>query len=196
MDEVSRYGSTGNLKAQKLTFLVELAGQKNGIRSAHYKFFRYQLGPYSRHLANDLSDLEAAGLLVKTTRSLTARGRFLHDYIRGAIRDDGLDADASLGVISGVATRYGRRSGAWLATHVYGLTVPVIDLGTEQRVRDVDFFIDILDPLHTAGLADVQLPADLVQDINDEIRMPTDRLKPEHPTYRQSVRRALSRIPA
>ena len=41
----------GNLKAQKLTFLLELDALRDSSAIGHYRFFGYQMGPYSADLA-------------------------------------------------------------------------------------------------------------------------------------------------
>ena len=199
--EVSKKASAaGNTKAQKLVFLAELQGQEAGIALSHFKFFRYQYGPYSAFLANDITALEDVGVITKSSRRLTKRGHFLHDYVLGALSDDGRagPTTAAVDIVGRVAKKYGVWAGKSLMEHVYGLTVPVIDFGGQRlRVVDIPVFVDILDPVHTADLQDVQpLPSDLIDDIQSELAIPEERLRPEHPSMKRTVRAALSAIPA
>lgn len=63
-DEVNRTNDIdGNTKAQKLTFLLELLGQKAGIRSGHLRFSRYKYGPYSWELPSCSTSLRMVGSL-------------------------------------------------------------------------------------------------------------------------------------
>ena len=50
----------GNLKVQKLVFLAEIEGQSKGFKAAHYRFFRWNMGPYCAALANHMTNLEDA----------------------------------------------------------------------------------------------------------------------------------------
>ena len=187
----------GNTKAQKLMFLTELKAQQLGIALAHFRFFRYQLGPFSKDLACDIENLEDAGLLYKSSRRLTKRGRFLHDYVLGALEDDGLDHKVmeALELVEEIGATYGKKHGTALMNLVYGLTVPVSDWGRDEKVVNIPAFIDILDPLQTPGLVDIQpLTDDLIQDIKNELSISAAELEPDHPTFRQSVRRGLSNI--
>lgn len=187
----------GNLKAQKLVFLVELKAHKQRIKAAHYKFFRYQLGPFSADLANDVRCLEDLGLVTKSTRALTDRGRFLHDYILGSLASDA-GTKSALNIVEQVASEFGQKSGKALMNIVYGMTVPVFDLGgREKKVRDIAVFLDILNPVFTPELEEVQpLSDDLIADIEAELALDPDRLEPNHPTFRQTVRRALEKVSA
>ena len=192
--------ASGNLKAQKLVFLAQLQGQQTGIALSHFRFFRYQLGPYSAFLANDITALEGVGVVTKSTKRLTNRGQFLHDYILGALKDDGREglATAALGIVDGIARRYGGRTGRSLMDHVYGLNVPVVDYGGQRvLVAEIPTGLDILDPAHTDNLEDIQpLPPDLINDIQSELAIPAERLRPDHPSMKRTIRQALSGVPA
>ena len=144
---------------QKLVFLAQLQGQRTGIVLSHFRFFRYQLGPFSAFLANDITALEGVGVVTKSSRRLTNRGQFLHDYILGALKDDGREGltTAALGIVDGIARRYGGRTGRSLMEHVYGLTVPVIDYGG-QRVRVAEIPGVLLCDLNPDGAGPIQGP--------------------------------------
>src|SRR5208282_4992798 len=71
----------GNLKIQKLAFIYELRGQEKNFKAAHYRFFRYTLGPYSKTLANDVLELKRFGFITSTSNQLTARGKFVLEYL-------------------------------------------------------------------------------------------------------------------
>jgi uncharacterized protein YwgA len=63
----------GNLKLQKQVLLNELARIKSNIGGLYYKYFRYQLGPFSAELASDFQWVTNVGLAHKTTDKLTAK---------------------------------------------------------------------------------------------------------------------------
>src|SRR5688572_11084522 len=80
-EAVGRHGAIdGNLKAQKITFLYEVTGQRKKIRAAHLRFTRFKNGPYSWQLADMIEMLEAGGFIDAGTRALTERGRYVLDY--------------------------------------------------------------------------------------------------------------------
>ena len=145
----------GNLKAQKLTFLLELYALRKSSVVGHYRFFRYQMGPYSPDLANDIRELETEELLSRSGRHLTPRGVFLHDYVAEMLSGNA-DLQMVTTLTSEVATSFGKKSGAALMNMVYGMRVPVFDLGREMKVLHIPSFLDILDPVHTPNLREIQ----------------------------------------
>ena len=189
---------TGNLKLQKLVFLAELLSHKAGRAFAHFRFFRYNLGPYSPMLANDIITLENTGVLARGSKNLTARGEFLHEYVFGALVDDGLgdSIDYAINVVGQIVQKHGKLTGAELKSHVYRLKVPVIELGqTVVQVDKIQPFVDILDPIHDEALKGVpRLPADLVEDIREELKTSSAQLKPHGHLVRRAIKKALSDV--
>lgn len=193
-DSVNRISRIdGNLKVQKLIFLLELKGQEAGIKAAHYRFFRYQFGPYSGDLAGDTEILETLGFITKSSRQLTTRGRFLLEYVSDHIRSSEQAKDA-IAIADRVSNEYGRRSGPKLTDIVYAMKVPVYDLGgSVQQVRAITTGLDILDPVNSP-LNEVQ-PFDesVLGDLEEEFSIPIAHLEPTSPSYRAAIKGALSR---
>jgi uncharacterized protein YwgA len=195
LDTVSQLGSQAdNLKLQKLTFLHELMAQSEGLRSAHYKFFRYNLGPYSKVLANDVKLLESSGFVTKTTRQLTKRGRFLLELLSDQVAESP-GAVRALELVNRVSHDYGKMSSPRLVDRVYAMKVPVYDLGGRvEKIRNVAMFLDILDPLNT-DLGEVQpFSPDSKELIEEEMSLDPTELEPSSASYKAAVQGALDRI--
>ncbi len=140
--------ATDNLKVQKLTFLHEFAAQGEGLATAHYKFFRYQFGPYSKVLAKDVELLEGLGFITKTSRRLTKRGQFLLEAVLGEMRESPGGKRATE-LIQTTAVSFGKVPSPKLVDMVYSMKVPVSDLGGEvTKIRDVEMFLE-----HSRSLA-------------------------------------------
>lgn len=184
---------SGNIKAQKLTFLLELRALRAELALGHYRFFRYQMGPYSADLAEDIKLLQREQF-IRPNRSLTKRGEFLRDFITESLADND-HLRLTNDIVHAVVVDYGEKSGVDLMEMVYGMKVPVFGYGREMKVRDIPTFVDILDPAHTPELRAVQpLPKDLIDDLDAEFAIDPARLEPGHPSYKQTVRRVLDRI--
>lgn len=76
-----------NVKVQKLTFISEVQGAELRLKTAHYPFFRYNFGPYSKELAKEVSFLEALGFINNESRELTSRADVILRYIQPEIDD-------------------------------------------------------------------------------------------------------------
>lgn len=181
----------GNLKIQKLSFIFELKGQEKGFKSAHYRFFRYNNGPYSRFLANDVLELKEKGFITRNSNQITRRGEFLSEFIKLNAPIKGANQKA-LEISDEVVKEYGKYSGPQLTNIVYKMVVPVVDLENKlMKVRDIAACTDILDPIRNQNAEDVVLPDDLVSDLKEEFQIPPDRLNPNNPEVRAQAVRAL-----
>ena len=184
----------GNLKVQKLVFLAELNGQAVGLRNGHYRFFSYQYGPYSTHLAQDVGTLETLGFIAKTSRQLRQRGRFLLEYLDDYIKRSG-EAIQALEIINQVVGEYGKLRGPKITDVVYRMQVPVHDLGGElERVRKIPLGLNILDPVNTK-LVDVRpFDEEILKDLEEEFSIPAEDLQPTSRSFRETVGKAVARI--
>jgi len=182
----------GNTKLQKMTFLSELKGKEEGLRTAHYRFFRYTYGPYSPTLSGDVERLEELGFITKSSRKLTKRGEFLVEYVSDAIRHSAT-AVRAIDIIQEIAKTYARSTGTSLMNRVYGMTVQVHDLGGDLRkIRDVPMFLDILDP-ECEPLNEVQPFGDeLLHDLKAEFAIPPENLELSSRSFQQTLTGALS----
>jgi uncharacterized protein YwgA len=184
----------GNLKIQKLSFIAELKGIQEGIAATHFKFFRYNLGPYSKDLANDVKKLIEFGLIT-TTHRLTKKGVFILEYIGPAVKQSE-SATKAVEIIESAARTYGKKTGPQLKDLVYKLKVPVYQLDNEvQRVEDIELFTDIFNPTQTDGLKETSpFSEDMIEAIEQELDLPLDTLDPNHIEYQRTIESALCRI--
>lgn len=184
----------GNFKIQKLGFISELRGQEVALRAAHYKFFRYNHGPYSKDLANDVGFLKERGFIDNLNR-LTNRGRYLVDYIKPEIAGNERSA-ASIGIINEVCDEFARFPGIELKHRVYEMSVPVIDYNNcRLKVKDIGFFTDILDPVRMADLKEsANFPDDTLDDLKREFCIPPETLDPANESVKAEALNFLQRI--
>jgi uncharacterized protein YwgA len=181
-----------NLKVQKLTFLSELEGINNKICVAHYPFFRYRLGPFSKELANDLTFLEKFVFVDSESRELTARGKFILEYVHSAL-EESEDAKSALALAKQVCDKYKNYRSSALVDIVYGMTVPVDEWGGKPcMIKDIPECTDILNPLN-ASIRDVQLSPELLLDIDEEFAIPPEQLQISRPAVAESINAALRR---
>lgn len=193
---INQYGQIeGNLKLQKLVFICELKGLQESLKPFYFRFFRYSLGPYSAELANEVKFLENAGFIVSTTKRLTRRGRYVLDYVKAAAGET-KKVTRTVSIIKEMTRRYGRHSGDRLKKLVYGMEVPVYDLGGRiEKVENIPLFLDILNPTGMRGASLTQaFDRRLMQDLAEEFAITEDDLKPESPVHRQIVSAAIQRI--
>jgi uncharacterized protein YwgA len=191
-DSANRIGSIdGNLKIQKLGFIFELKGQEKNLKSAHYRFFRYNNGPYSRFLANDVLLLKAKGF-ISSSNQLTKRGHFLTEFVGLNTKIEGLSKEA-IKISEEVSREFGKYSGPKLTSIVYKMTVPVIDLENKpMKVRDIDVCTDILDPVRNPESREIHLFGnELIADLNEEFEISSSRLDPGNLAVREEVISAL-----
>jgi uncharacterized protein YwgA len=183
----------GNFKIQKLGFISELRGQEAALRAAHYKFFRYNHGPYSKDLANDVGFLKERGFIDNFNR-LTDRGKYLIEYVRPEIAANELSA-ASIDIVQEVCDEFARFAGIELKRMVYEMSVPVIDYNNcKLKVKDIGYFTDILDPLRLDLKESANFSEDIIDDLKNEFCIPLERLDPSNETVRAQTLDLLQRI--
>ena len=195
-DQTNKFGQIeGRLKIQKLTFLCELEGIKKKTPPLYFRFFRYTLGPFSPELANEIKVLGELGFIATTTGRLTPRGEYALGYFETGIQASE-EARKSLKIIKDIAKHYGKRSGQQLMSFVYGLKVPVYDLGgKEMVVKAIPAFLDILDPAHMQDITKAEiLDKQLIRDLLEEFAIPSEDLKPGSPARRAAVSAAIRHI--
>jgi len=180
-----------NFSIQKLSFISELNGRLENLRSAYYKFFRYKNGPYSSGLANDVRQLESLGLIDPESRVVTDRGRFFLDYAQPEVEESDT-AKASLQAINNATKKWGKLRGWQIVDAVYALSVPVDDLnGTKMKVSDIPLHTDILVPWKFSGRDAISFSEDMVSDLEAELSIPAAHLDPDSPELLARVSDAL-----
>lgn len=189
LDAAHRKGrrSVSNAIAQKLTFLTELQGREIQLKAAYYRFFRFNNGPYSKALANDITFLEEGGFIDPETRELSQRGYFLFRYVKPEIERSELGLQV-LQLIDQVCVEWDKYRGWDLVKAVYQLTVPVDALNGERMLVDkIPMLTDIIIP-ERSDARDVQpFAPEIVDDIYSELSLSPERLDPDNPALWESV---------
>lgn len=142
----NEYGDMrGNLKHQKLVFIVEKELIDNKIRAVHFKFFSYTLGPYSKELAEDIKALIKNGFITSCGK-LTKRGCSLLSQCKERLFNINKNGDIAH-LISQNVKNYARFDGEKLKSIVYSLKVNPHDLPHQElKVKDIPMFYDIFVP--------------------------------------------------
>ncbi len=181
-----------NLKIQKLTFISEdKAREEDKLKAAHYPFFRFNLGPYSKVLANDVRTLEDLGFVHPETRCPTERGRYILDYVQEFIKQS-KEAQHSLKILSNVCKKYRDVKSSKLVNIVYKMEVPVVQFnGKVMTVRDIPLHTDIIDPA-LENLSDIPVfTQEALDDLQVEFSLSAEDLDPDKPENVLFARAAL-----
>lgn len=178
-----------NLKIQKVVFISEDEGRKKGIAVADFKFFRYDLGPYSKALANEVRRLVDFGFIDPETLQPTKRGKYILEYLT-ELSSESETTKASLDILDAVCKEYGSIKSSRLVDTVYRRNVRVSGLGgTEMRVRDIPPCTDIIDPIRDGLQAVAEIPEDLLEILEVELSLTAEDVDPDNP---ENVRLARS----
>jgi uncharacterized protein YwgA len=182
-----------NLKIQKVIFVSENEARCAGLAAAHFPFFRYNLGPYSKVIANDVRRLQDLGFIDKETLQPSERGQYILEYVARLISQSE-SAKTALGVLQEVCRRYRDTKSSRLVNIVYAMKVPVFGLGgTVMQVKEIPAHIDIIDPSRE-GLADVSVFSDeSLEDLKAEFELSAEELDPDNPTNVKLAREVLHR---
>jgi hypothetical protein len=182
-----------NLKIQKIIFISEDKARREKLAAAHFPFFRYNLGPYSKVVANDVRRLEDLGFIEPETKKPTKRGQFVLAYL-DEFAQASKEASQALSILGGVCKSYRDFRSSQLVDAVYGMEVSVIGLNGEiMRVRDIPLCTDILDP-NREHLKDFSaLPDDVVEDLKTEFSLTSDALDPANPSNIDLARAILTK---
>ncbi len=184
--------SIDNLRIQKLGFRSELKGQSAGNLPAFFKFFRYDLGPYSKELAWQIRGLEERDFINSETRCLTWRGEYLLDYIEPEIQQHEAARRAIETIRETCEECRSIRASSTLVDQTYELRVPVAGMGNQiMRVKDIPMNTDIIVPPHS--LPHPMLSTDAIADIEEEWQISASSLDPSTPEFNEAVDAAYSR---
>lgn len=171
-----------NIKAQKLTFISEIEGAKQNLIAAHFPFFRFTYGPYSKELANEVRFLETLCFVDSESRELTDRAKLILRYIQPEIEKSEV-AQIVLRIVDEVCEEYKRfESFPTLVNLVYEMVVPVVDWdNTPTRIKDIPECVDILRPDSLQAREVLPLPWDLIEDLKSEFSLSMDELGLDSP---------------
>jgi len=184
----------GNLKAQKLPFLIELKGLERGILSLHFKFFRHHYGPFSKELWDDF-DYLIQSEFITSSRKLTKKGQFIVEYVSEDMQKSDVGQKAR-DIIDETIKEFGRKSGHRLKDIVYNLKVPVHYYGNEyKKVKDIDHYVDIFVPAEEPDKVDVpSLSEEVIFIIEEESNLALSHLDPSRPHYKHTIKEATQRV--
>jgi len=182
-----------NLKIQKIVFISEDEARKIKLAAAHFPFFRYNLGPYSKVLANDVRKLEDFGFIDPETKHPTERGEYILAYVKECTSTS-KQATTVLEILKGVCTEYRYTRSSDLVDIVYNRSVSVVGLNGEvMKVRDIPPCIDILFPVEERLAEPIRFPKELVSDLQTEFSLSAEDLDPNNPVNIKLAREAMSR---
>jgi len=186
------FQSIDNLRIQKLGFRSELKGQEEGNLPAFFKFFRYDLGPYSKDLANQVRALEERDFIDTETRCLTWRGEYLLEYVEPEIRKFEVAQRAIETIRKTCEECRNIRASSSLVNQTYELEVPVAGMGNQiMRVRDIPMNTDIIVPASFVPLP--MLSPETIADIEEEWEIPSSSLDPSTQEFNDAVDSAYHR---
>lgn len=181
-----------NLRIQKTAFLTELKGREQHLKSAYYEFFRCNLGPFSKGLANDVICLEAQGFIDSESRELTERGKYLCRYVQPEIEKSS-SAQEALAIAKAIGKDLRPLGSPQIVNKVYALRIPVDGMGSKIfRIKDIPLHTDILIPNRDITSRDVDvLSDDLVEEIDAELNISPLALDPTTEAFQTSVENSL-----
>ena len=124
-----------DLKAQKLTFLVEKQFVQKRLRGLTYNFFRWHKGPYCAALSNDIRALMASGLLERTPSGfmLTKDGEDLMSQCDELLGRNG----SFMGIIDSVLKDYASLPPDEIKETVYKVSIFVPKLRKVMKIEDI-----------------------------------------------------------
>jgi hypothetical protein len=182
-----------NVVIQKVAFLTELEGRRQGIKTGYYRFFKYKHGPFSNALSWDIADLEKGRFIDSESGELLDRGRYLLDYVRSELDSSPLTNDV-MRVIHKISESWKSRRGWDIVDAIYQLRVPVDALqGQNMFVRDIPLKTDILIPEWSPAQDYSPFSARVVEDIEEELNISPSALDPSSEEFSSSVTDAYHR---
>lgn len=136
----------GKLKLQKLLFLIEWALMKNGLKGLHYKFFRYNNGPFSKNLAIDYSFLVKNRNINSTQNILSDDGKnVLKVFLSYSEKEQTNSIFFKL--FDTEIKKWGRFYGNQLMNLIYQMKIEAYDIPKKElKIKDIPTFCDILVP--------------------------------------------------
>jgi len=158
-------GISGNLKLQKLCFLGEWELMKSEAKGLHFKFFRYNNGPFSKDVAEDYKFLAQKRRVYGSIYQLTPDGEILLDSFLKSTRDIS-DNAIFFDILDKVIKKWGNYFGQALMNEVYKMKIKPHDYpDREMTIRDIPIHSDILVPEMWNNFVKLfDLPDDLVED--------------------------------
>jgi hypothetical protein len=163
-----------------------------GNLPAFFKFFRYDLGPYSKELANEITGLEMRDFVNSESRCLTWRGEYLLEYIEPEIRRFKA-AQHAIETIKAVCDECRSiRTSSRLVDETYQMKVPVAQFDDRiMRVRDIPMYTDIIVP--DPSLCPALLSNEMISNLEEEWKISPSSLDPASEEFQEAVDAAFQR---
>ena len=131
----------GITKLQKYTFLSEDAMNEDSIKGLNYNFFRYNYGPVSKQLYNDIKLFKELGLIHKENIKLTEKGEKIFQAFEELYQKNKKITKKIDEQIQKLATMDTEE----VKQYVYDLEKCVYFL--KMKIRDMPMFLDIISKL-------------------------------------------------
>jgi hypothetical protein len=180
VDRGNAYGCMdGPFKLMKIPFMAELESVQHGINTFNYTFYRYDHGPMTTEIYEDIEQLKMAGLLEVPDDKcaeikLTAAGKKLFDTINGLIQ-----ANAEVcAFIDESAKKYAPMSFKQLKDTVYEQRVRIG--GKVVRIGDVPHFCDVIGKLQDDDVKRFQIDDDWIDTLWGYLNYTPDELASMH----------------
>jgi uncharacterized protein YwgA len=184
-----------NLRIQKLGFRSEVRGQQEGQLPAYFKFFRYDLGPYSKELANEIAALETRDFVNPATRGLTWRGEYLLEYIQPEIKRFEVAQKAVETIQMVCEEDRSIKLSSELVDETYRMQVPVAQFGDRiMLVKDIPMNTDIITP--DPSYAPAILSNEMVDNLEEEWKIDPAALDESSEAFNEAVDSAFLRAMA
>jgi len=136
--EANKVTGIGKLLLQKLVFLAEKAMISDGIKGFNFRFFRYNLGPFTEEIYIDSKKLFSAGLLRETEWPfrLTKQGKALLENIYSFIVKR-CDNKEVLSIIEKTVGKYAKYNTEKIKKFVYAIKIQPIGESKILPIKDV-----------------------------------------------------------
>lgn len=184
----------GRLKFQKEVFLAEWTLLESNLGGLFFKFFRYNLGPYSKDLAETFEFLCQKGFIHKSNFRLTERGEYLNEFVEKTLKSYQNNSKIFHAVDSTVK-KYSHFNGQELKNQVYRLKVKPFDLPEKElTVEKIPSFTDIIVPQQFSSTLNFQIPLSLERDLKIEFGMEKKNWENIEKHYPKALKRAENRL--
>jgi uncharacterized protein YwgA len=162
-----KYGEIqGRLKFQKLVFLAENELMENDIKALHFKFFKYQFGPFSKELLTDYLELNNNNF-VSSYFTLKNKAKNFLEYILTPLIEIKNNHNA-FKIITETFAKYAKYTSTRLMELVYDMKIIPYDIPIEMKIKNIPAFIDILAPEYFNAKETFEIPDWLLEDAKDE----------------------------
>lgn len=185
---------SGKLKFQKEVFLAELALLESNLGGLFFKFFRYNLGPYSKDLTQTYEFLALQGFVHRSNFRLTERGEYLNKWVELTLKSYENNSKIYR-VIDSTVKKYSPYHGEGLKRRVYRLKVKPFDMPEkEMAVEEIPSFTDIIVPQQFSSTLNLKIPSSLKKDLKIEFGIEKENWAHLESYYPKALKRAENRL--